>query len=254
MNKLLLICLALVLLLPVFALDGKSEEVFSSAVSAYENRNFEEALQLFLQLDNEKIKNDDLYYNIGNCYYRLHEAGPAILYYQKALKINPLHQSAKRDLNYALSNIQDKINVDEEDAVSSLWKKIYHSLPLNILAWVSLALFLVIIAILHWITLKFRGREKTVPIFCLTVTIFIFALVFTLAIIRWNGYSNQNSGVLLNNTTIGYSGPSPEFTRVFTIHEGMIFEIEKEDNGWSLIKLPNGIGGWISSGDIGVVK
>ncbi|HHE38945.1 MAG TPA: SH3 domain-containing protein, partial [Candidatus Cloacimonetes bacterium] len=64
----------------------------------------------------------------------------------------------------------------------------------------------------------------------------------------------SSEAVLISQSAVGFSGPSNEFTRVFTIHEGMIFDIEKEENNWSLIKLTNGLGGWIESKNLEKIK
>jgi uncharacterized protein YgiM (DUF1202 family) len=63
--------------------------------------------------------------------------------------------------------------------------------------------------------------------------------------IKWQRYTDESQAVLLTDSAIGYSGPDSDFTRVFTIHEGMIFQIEQQQEDWSLIKLQNGLGGWI---------
>jgi uncharacterized protein YgiM (DUF1202 family) len=68
---------------------------------------------------------------------------------------------------------------------------------------------------------------------------------FIISILKWQEFHNDNEAVILSTSVIGYSGPGEDFTRVFTIHEGMIFTLERDEDNWSLIKLENGLGGWI---------
>lgn len=221
------------------------QDTFQKALSAYEANDFETALKSFSQLENEGIINADLFYNIGNCHFRLGNIGEAILYYKKALKEQSNHEAARRNLNYALTFTQDKQGTNNEDVVRSFWKKTYDSLSLNLLAFLILIFFAAIVFMICIMIIRYRGREKTVPFFITSILI-VFMIVFVLlGFLKWQDYHHSKQAVLLSKSAIGYSGPSQEFVRVFTIHEGMIFQIERTENDWSLIKLANGLGGWI---------
>jgi len=226
---------------------NKIDEVFQTASQSYENKDFAQSLQQFLSIENEGIINADLYYNIGNCYFRLNQIGKAILYYEKALKVDSHHNAAKRNLKYVLTFTKDKQADDETDFLSSFKEKIFSFFSLNFLCVSSLFFFIAIILMINIIIIKFRNREKTVPIFIISIFVVFLVISGILSFLKFNSYHQENQAVLISSTVIGYSGPDEEFTRVFTIHEGMIFEIEKQENDWSLIKLPNGLGGWILS-------
>ncbi|MBN2461580.1 MAG: tetratricopeptide repeat protein [Candidatus Cloacimonetes bacterium] len=249
-----LILFTVLLLFTQLAGQIKYQDVFSSAVTAYEKRNYNEALQNFLSLENEGIKNADLYHNIGNCYFRLNILGKAILYYKRALKLAPTHKATARNLEYILTFTKDKQAQEEKDIISKTWHDIYSSLPLNFLAILLLVNFLAIIVIINIIILKYRNRDRTVPVFILSLLLVLLVILSILSYSRWYKLHSDREAVLIASTAIGYSGPDEEFTRVFTIHEGIIFEVEKEDAEWSLIQLPNGLGGWIRSEALERVK
>ena len=223
------------------------EGTFQEAITAYESNDFAQALELFTNLENEGLINPDLHYNIGNCHFRLGHIGQAILYYKRALKERSNHEAARRNLNYALTFTQDKQGTDSEDVVRSFWKKTYDALSINLLAILVAVFFVAIVFIVCLMILRYRNREKTIPIFIMVILVFFFAAFTLLSVLKWHGYHSARDAVLLAKSAIGYSGPSEDFTRVFTIHEGMIFEIERSENNWSLIKLSNGLGGWIQS-------
>ena len=240
------ILLLMLISINIFA-TNKIDEVFQTASQSYENKDFAQSLQQFLSIENEDIINADLYYNIGNCYFRLNQIGKAILYYEKALKVDSHHNAAKRNLKYVLTFTKDKQADDETDFLSSFKEKIFSFFSLNFLCVISLIFFIAIIFMINIIIIKFRNREKTVPIFIISIFVVLLVIFGILSLLKFNSYHQENQAVLISSTVIGYSGPDEEFTRVFTIHEGMIFEIEKQENDWSLIKLPNGLGGWILS-------
>jgi len=227
---------------------AEHKNVFEKGVKAYEERNYTSALNYFLSLENEGIINSDLYYNIGNTYFRLQEKGKAILYFKKALKVQPNNQNARRNLDFALTIIKDKQVETDSEPISKLWKSLYNSLSLDTFAVILLMNFFFLILIIDIMILRYRKRDKTVPMFVMILLLVFFLLFSVLSYLKWQHYHSNDEGVLISSSAIGYSGPDEEFTRVFTIHEGMIFEIEKQENNWSLIKLGNGLGGWIKTG------
>jgi tetratricopeptide (TPR) repeat protein len=228
----------------IFATDIL-DSTFAQAALAYQNKDFQTSLQLFLQLENENILQADLYYNIGNCYFQLNQIGKAILYYKRCLKYEPGHEQAFKNVTLALTLTKDKQTFEQEDFLSGIWNRFLKMFSLNLLAMILIIIFSLIVTIINFIIIRYRNREKTAPMFFLFIFIFIFAFFLLVSKTQWDRFHNHKNAVLLAATEIGYSGPSEDFTRVFTIHEGMILEIEKADSDWTLIKLANGLGGWI---------
>ena len=63
-------------------------------------------------------------------------------------------------------------------------------------------------------------------------------------------HSTQEA-IVLETAIIGRSGPGDEFLQVFTLHEGTKVALERSDGDWVLVRLRNGIGGWIGGKDLG---
>ena len=243
--RLMFVSVMLLSSLRIFA--DTADDVYQEAVSTYENYEFEDALVGFLKLEFQGIINADLFYNIGNCNFRLNKIGLSILYYKKALKADPEHSESNRNLKYALTFTKDKQTNEENDAVSTFWRKIKTKLYLNTTALILLIIGFFIVLLVNTAILKFRGREKTGLNFAITIGVILFLVFGLIGYLNLQDYYNTNQAVLIQKTAIAYSGPGSEFTRQFTIHEGMIFDIEKQENDWSLIKLSNGLGGWIKT-------
>jgi tetratricopeptide (TPR) repeat protein len=244
MKKIILLILCLFILTSLCGLN-KQQQVLREAVQKYENNQFQAALELFLQLESQGIVNAELFYNIGNCYYRTSNLGKAILYYKKSLKVDANFSAARQNLQLALTQTKDKQKLEEEGFLKSLWEKVISSLSLNLLAVLALIFFAAIVFTINLIILKFQGQEKTLPVFFVIILVFLLLLSLMFSYIKWQRYTDESQAVLLTDSAIGYSGPDSDFTRVFTIHEGMIFQIEQQQEDWSLIKLQNGLGGWI---------
>ncbi len=77
-----------------------NDTLFHRGNALYEAGKYEEALGVYYQLIQEKQESADLYYNMGNAAYRSNSIGYAILYYEKALKLEPTHDDAGNNLEF----------------------------------------------------------------------------------------------------------------------------------------------------------
>jgi len=253
MKKLIPILLFLIFSFSTFAVN-QIDAIYQDAINSFNDKDYQTALEKFSLLENEGIINADLYYNIGNCYFRINEIGRSILYFKKALKVRSNHQAARRNLEYTLTFTKDKQDSGSTSVIRSFWLKAFDSFSINLLAIITLLMFIIIVMLICLMIVHYKNREKTVPIFMITISIFLFSAFSIISTFKWQEFHNNEEGVLLSTSAIGYSGPGEDFTRVFTIHEGMIFIIEKEEANWCLIKLENGLGGWINKDTFVVVE
>ncbi len=110
------------------------------ADSAYTADQFKEALDLYNQALTEDGSSSTLYYNIGNCYYRLGKPGMAIVSYERALRLDPTNQDAKTNLAFVNSRI-----IDRQGERGSFMSNAYDSIALaahsNTWAWLAFGLF-----------------------------------------------------------------------------------------------------------------
>ncbi len=221
------------------------EEIFQRGVNAYEERNYELALRSFLDLEEENIVDASLFYNIGNTYFRLNKTGYAILYFKKGLKIEPHNSLLQNNLNYLLSLTTDRQITEETNPFIDLFRKIVYSLPFNTLLILTLVCFALIVFIINIVIMFYNRREKTIPLFVLTIMAILFVSAAAISYYRWQQLNDDSQAVLLTSSTSGYSGPAEDYTNLFHIHEGMVFTVNRTENEWSQITLPAGITGWI---------
>ncbi len=252
MKKYIILLLITLFTINLFSADFDS--TFKKGVKFYTNNQFKEALKTFLSIEKDGVINAELYYNIANTYFRLNRLGYAILYYKKALKVNPDFKEAKKNLDFALSLTKDKQNYSNDSIVEQKIKNIFNKISLNLSAVISLIFFILVVLTIVIMILFYKNREKIGITFVLVILIMFFASSLLVSYLKWKNYHNDSDAVLVSESAIGFSGPGDNFTRVFTIHEGLCFEVVKTQNDWSLIKLNNGLGGWIRTQDLKRVK
>lgn len=226
---------------------------FEEANKYYISKQYDKALELYLELAKQQEPTANLYYNIGNCYFRLNQLGYAILFYEKAYKIDPDDESIQKNLKIANSRTIDKIVPVSKIFI---YKWLDNIIQLNspntfaiwniILIWISIAF-----AILFFITTKSNIRRIS----------FYASLVFfgLFLITMWLGYHSQQfhqqtqNGVVLAKSVYVKSSPDPNSADLFILHEGTKFEIQDNIADWYKVRLVNGATGWIEEKNFGKI-
>jgi len=223
----------------------QSQNTFQRAVNYYEERNYEQALEHFQVIENKNHYSFELFYNIANTHFRLNNLGLAILYYQRALRIQPNNKPVQANLDYALSLTKDKQTIQQYNPLIKFTLRIINSLSVNQWFIALFIVFLLIIAITNVIIIYFKDKDKTIPFFFLGLIVIIFLITASAVSYRWYFYSDKTKAVLIAPTANCYSGPGEDYTHLFSIHEGKVITILRKEHGWSQIKLSNDVTGWI---------
>ena len=222
-------------------------DYLKEGVFAYQNNNFQQALDYFLIVENNGLKNPTLYFNIGNAYYRNNQIANAIIYYKKALLLDSSFKPAQNNLEFMLSITQDKQTDLEEHAMTKFVVNHYYFFSINTLMVICFILLFVIIVLIH-IQWFFRDKDNTAIRFINFIVLFIFICCSGITISRIYIANNNNEAVVTDGTVYVYSGPSESFTRLFTLHEGTVLKIQKEELNWTQVSTLSGFSGWIDAG------
>ena len=224
------------------------DSIFVSANNLYQQGEYQKALNGYTTLLSNGIEHSALYYNIGNCYYKLGEIGKAILFYKRAKKLDPWDKDIEFNLNFARSNRIDQLKELSRPKFVELILRFIHKISLNLSLLSASAIYFLIFIILS-ISLFFK-KQIFKQINLILLAPLIFFIVLSSVNIR---HINQREGVLLKQEGNVRSGPSPDYTLIFTIHEGMEFRILEQREDWARILLPNGMEGWLQIEGIGEV-
>lgn len=135
----------LIVLLAMSFLTAWGGGLDQRADSAYMADQFAEAATLYEQAASEDGVSSALYYNLGNSYYRMGRTGEAIVAYERALRLDPSNNDAKTNLDFLNSRIIDRPG-DRGTFISNTMDEIALYTSSNNWAWISLALFTIVIA------------------------------------------------------------------------------------------------------------
>lgn len=125
-----------------------AQDVVTQANEAYEQEDFKKAIELYETALKEQGKSADLYYNLGNAYYKDNHYAEAILNYERALLLSPGDEDVRFNLDMAKSHITDKIEPVETFFLTMWFHSVRDSLSSNAWAVVGIVSFLLIIVCL----------------------------------------------------------------------------------------------------------
>jgi tetratricopeptide (TPR) repeat protein len=252
--------LLLLLLFPLLctglqADDLDRERMFVKANSYYSSEQFEPALDLYREIVSTGKVSFELYYNMGNCYYRLGQLGSAIRYWEKARHINPGDSHVNHNLTLARLQITDKMVLPKAFLPLQLWWDLRDALGVSLSFRLSGYFFLTGILLFIFSRTLVR-RKSTQHIIRPFVIVSVIACIFTLtlAIEARRYHKNYDFGILLKRQVEVKSAPREGANTLFMLHEGSKVRIlDRAGSDWIEISYYDDKVGWIKTKQIGEI-
>ena len=249
--------LALCLMLMPFgaqAADNYLDSLWTTGVAAYSDGRWEDADRAWTAIEGVGMSSPELYCNIGDVRFRQSRLGDAILYYSRALKMDPSFSDARHNLEFAKSLTQDKIDTVPEFFLRSWMRKLCWTLPSDIWAWLSLVLLAGVLALVLLFLLA-RGSAARKWGFFGGVVVLIL-LIFTLLFASWQkrDYLRADDAVVMRPVVSVKSAPSQMDTKdLFILHEGTCVQVLDSVGEWCDVRLSDGREGWLKSSEIEII-
>ncbi|MFH1760928.1 MAG: tetratricopeptide repeat protein [bacterium] len=228
---------------PVRALS--SEQIFSQANQAYAEGDYSRGAKLYQEIINQGRENGNIYYNLGNAYFKLGQKGKALVNYQRALKLMPEDEDLFANIKFAESLLE--IKQPEENY--SWGEKIYFSLQssFSTTQWFFLGLFIFLGACIFTLYLIFSLKDhRNVK----AVVILIVLGFFMCNFFFYKSYQAQKNImqgiVIVPKIEVRYS-PSYSGAVAFELTEGMQTQILHVAGEWAQIRLNKKTSGWIET-------
>lgn len=222
----------------------------SQGDSAYRAGNYTEALGIYERVINEGYTSADLYYNLGNTYYRTGQLGLAILNYERALRLQPSMDDARENLELANSHTIDRITplpkiflVAWYDALlihisPSAWRLI----TLLLFAFVCAASVVIVLARnIGWRKGAFAVLVAG-GVLCILSLLLLFASTS-----RFNAHAQA---IVIQSSITVKNSPEQQSVDKLILHEGTKVTISETLADWHKVTLPDGTTGWCQASDI----
>ncbi len=227
---------------------------FEAGNIAYKTGDYKTAISEYESVIDAKKQSADLYFNLGNCYYKLNKVAPAIYNYEKALVINPDYYQAENNIQVAQKLLVDDIKIIKKVGFALWLQKGTSAYHYNTWAWIAVylgGLFLLFFCVYYFV-------DKTIikRIFFIAMTVVLILILISLfcAIFERSRVKKEKPAIVFAAISPLKKAPKSVAKDIIILHEGTkVFVLETKDN-YKKVQLTDGQIGWILSDNIKEVK
>lgn len=237
-----------------FLVLGQNERIFDQATAAYNAGEYEKASEDYLKILKNGQHSAELYFNLGNTYYKLNQIAPSIYYYEKALLLKPGDAEIKNNLAYAQNMTLDAIDQIPDTGMAKIKKSIIGILSFE--KWARTAVIFMVLFVLLYIAFYYfqYTSRKRIAFVSGIISLFISLIAVLFAFLQYNDFHNEQQAIVFSNEAAILSEPNDRSQQVFTLHEGAKVNVLDSLNDYQKIRLADGKTGWISKESLKILK
>ena len=234
--------------------DSRSENLdayYQSGLDFYQSRAYQNAKTSFEKVLENNWESPELYYNLGNTYYRLNDISGAVWAYEMCLHHDPTHEDSEFNLKLVNINVKDRIAIPEAPIYLKFYMGIKERFTPN--EWVKITLGLLVLFLLILLVRIFWGYLPVLNFSENFLLILVFITLFFTVNSIWSD-SNISQGIIHLETVSVLSEPNIQSTTLFKVHEGLKVSVTQRSREWLEIELIDGKIGWIFENQIKLIN
>lgn len=248
-----LFTLVLLLSLPFAsrAADTRADSLWNAGVTAYSEGRWTDAAAAFADIESQGLTSAKLLCNLGDAYFKGGEIAKAILYYERALRLDPSYGDAKFNLAFANSLTRDKIDSVPGSFVGALISKVCYKMSSD--AWAMWAILLfaafLLLGLLFLLSRSSSARKWGFFGGIASAALSLCCLGFSLR--QAADYGRHDAAIVMAPVSSVKSSPTEGNAKdLFVLHEGAWLRVLDEVGPWTNIALRDGRQGWIKTSDV----
>lgn len=227
------------------------ESLYKDAAKAYQDGDYRKSASLYEQIMGEhRVYAADVYFNLGNAYYKLNDYPSAILNYERALKEAPSSDDVLYNLRLARTHLEDKIEPVPQLFYIRWFRGLRDAFHTDVWAWFSI-LFLLAAAVFCALFLAGKSviLRKTGFYGSLAALLLCLFSVYT-AFHSWNEHFRVKHAIVFSGSVSVKSAPVNSSSGLFIIHAGTRIRQTDQIGEWVRIRLEDGKEGWMQQSDL----
>ena len=227
---------------------------FKNANEMYQKGDYNGAIRSYESILDAKQESAEVYFNLGNCYYKLNKVAPAIYNYEKALTLKPNDKDILNNLNFAKKLTIDEIKEVPKVGFEKLVRDFTATYHYNTWAWISVVL--AVLFLLFFLGYYFSALTLSKRIFFIGMFVVLLAILISVssAIFERNHYNSERPAIIFKEMVSVKSEPKASSSEVLELHEGTKVYVLESFDGWDKIQLTDGTEGWLEKSDLKEVK
>lgn len=230
------------------------DEIFTQANTNFRNGKYEKAISQYEQIEKDGYQSAELYYNLGNAYYKLNKIAPSIYNYEKSLMLNPHYEDAQNNLAFAQRMAIDIIEPMPKTLFQRINETIIYPLSYNTWAWISIIFAFITAGFVIAYYFSFETGIKRLFFILSFVALGLFLLTTSMGIKARHHFVNDQPAIVFASQVSVKSEPGATSEETFILHEGTKVQIVGEEENWYKIKLADGKIGWLMQNKVKPLK
>ncbi len=220
--------------------------------AAYQRGDYQAAIDSYQALVDEGLLHEDLYYNLGNANFRAGQFGQAIFNYERALRVAPGDDDSAYNLEVAHAAVAAQGHGEVRGAETLVWwARLASYLSISkttlVLLCCNLLFFAGLLALRFWVPGLLRTAIAVIVIFLGVATLGSAMMLAAHVYV----FEDMLQGVVTGEVVTMREGPDATLEERGQLHAGLHVRILAEEPAWLLVRLGNGVEGWVPKTDIG---
>ena len=239
------VLLVVFLFMALFSNATETQLIIAKANKAYTDGLFTNAIDLYKQVLTSGNESWELYYNLGNSYYKMNDFASAILYYEKAKKLDPGNEDINFNLKVTNNKIADKIEPLPELFYKRWYRNLVELFPVDIWARITILTFILSLFLALFYVMSQRVNLRKMG-FWTGILFFILSLISVhFSVQNYKTLQNNTEAIIFAPTVTIKSSPDEKSIDLFVLHEGTKVKILDNIGNWFEIRIANGSVGWL---------
>ena len=252
------VLVAMLLMVMPFAASAQNDQyvdsLWNQANAAYADGRWSDAVSDYIMILDMGLESAPLYCNTGDAFFKDGNIPMAILYYERALKLDPSYEDAKYNLELMNALIQDRIDPVPEFILKAWTKEVGYLMDSDSWAVCFIVLFALTLAMVLLFILGPSAAARRTGFFTGILTLLLSVASLSFSLWQKKDYMSADEAVVMRPVTSVKSSPSAgSSTDLFILHEGTKVKVIDEVGRWNNIELADGRQGWLPAEDIEII-
>jgi tetratricopeptide (TPR) repeat protein len=229
------------------------EATLEKAAQLYAERNYTASADLYEILLKQNGKSSEVYYNLGNAYFKADKIAKAILNYERALRLSPGDADARFNLQLCQTRIVDQITPVGKFLLVRWYESLSQLMGSNGWSWTSILFFFVFVCSLSAYFLARRRWLKKTGFFVGILGLLLAILAFVYAYQAKQKLEKSDEAIVFALSVTAKSSPDQSGNDLFVLHEGVKVVLKSRLGDWCEIELSDGNVGWLPASEIEII-
>ncbi|MFP4527003.1 MAG: tetratricopeptide repeat protein [Candidatus Kapaibacterium sp.] len=235
------------------AIAQNPSDKFRRANQEYQSEHYARATELYEELIKDGYENADIYYNLGNAYFKQKQLAPAIVNYERALRLDPGNEDIR--FNLRVANLRTVDNIEKLPRLF-IWEWLDAAggiFASGGWAWIAIALLWIALVLAIIFFIKWQPLVKRAAFFGAMIAFVLAIASFAFA---WKSYTTETArdrAIVFTPSVYVKSSPGRKGTDLFILHEGTKVRTIDRVGKWVEIRLANGNVGWVPRESIEII-